>query len=292
MNPVGFIGCGTMGAPMVRQLLAKGHAVVVHDVADGAIAPLVAAGAMAAESAAALSARCRIVLTSLPAPPDVEAVAHELIAAAEPGTVHVDLTTGSWDVARRVAALEAEHGIRYLDAPVSGGRFAAESGTLTIMASGDPAAWETARPVLQAIGEKLFHLGPEVGSGTLVKLVNNAIFLASGLVGQECLTLAAKAGLSVPKVLEVLKASSAAVYLGLTELTLGRNFDDAFFTLRLARKDLTLALESAAALGVPMEVTAAAERTYARAEVAGLGGQVFFATLRAIEKAAGLAPER
>jgi 3-hydroxyisobutyrate dehydrogenase/2-hydroxy-3-oxopropionate reductase len=158
------------------------------------------------------------------------------------------------------------------------------------MASGDPSAWESARPVLQSIGEKLFHLGPDVGTGTLVKLVNNAIFLASGLVGQECLTLAAKAGLDVPKLLEVLKASSAAVYLGLTELALGRNFDDAFFTLRLARKDLALALESADALAVPMEVTAAAEQIYARAEDAGLGGKVFFATLQAIEEAAGVRP--
>lgn len=290
MDPVGFVGVGTMGAPMVRQLLTKGHAVVVHDVAEAAAAPLVAAGAVWAASPAELAARCPIVLTSLPGPPEAEAVARALVAGARPGNIHVDLTTGSWEVARRIAALAAERGVHYLDAPVSGGRFAAESGTLTIMASGDPGAWERARPVLQAIGEKLFHLGADVGTGTLVKLVNNAIFLASGLVGQECLTLAAKAGLDVPKLLEVLKASSAAVYLGLTELALGRKFDDAFFTLRLARKDLALALESAEALGVPMDVTAAAERIYGRAEDAGLGGQVFFATLRAIEEAAKVDP--
>jgi 3-hydroxyisobutyrate dehydrogenase-like beta-hydroxyacid dehydrogenase len=108
------------------------------------------------------------------------------------------------------------------------------------------------------------------------------------LVFQECMVMVAKAGLDVDRVMEVLKSSSAAVYTGLADMTLGRDFDNAFFTLRLANKDLSLALESARDLGVDLQVTSAAQRLYEKANEMGLGGKVFFATVKALEDEAGV----
>ena len=125
------------------------------------------------------------------------------------------------------------------------------------------------------------------GAGTLAKLVNNQIFLCAGLLLQEGFVLAAKAGLDASRLLEVVRASSGAAYAGLAELTFARTFEQAFFTLALAEKDVALALASADALGVPMPVTSAAHATYARAAEAGHGAKSFLATLLAIEAAAG-----
>jgi 3-hydroxyisobutyrate dehydrogenase-like beta-hydroxyacid dehydrogenase len=155
------------------------------------------------------------------------------------------------------------------------------------MASGDRAAFERARPLFSAFAKTVFHLG-DPGSGTLAKLVNNAIFLCAGLLAQEGFAMWAKAGLPPKQLLEVLKASSGGMFAGLAELTLRRDFDRAFFTLALAEKDVALALESAKSLSVPARVTEAAHGVYARALEAGLGAQVFFATLRAIEADAGV----
>jgi 3-hydroxyisobutyrate dehydrogenase-like beta-hydroxyacid dehydrogenase len=291
VETVGFVGTGTMGAPMAGCLLRAGLAVVVHDARREAAAALVEAGARWADSPAEVARAARVTCTSLPGPHEVEAVLRGddgLLAGAGEGAIHVDLSTISFAAARRFAEASAEAGVRYLDAPVSGGVWKAQSGTLAIMASGDEAAFRTAKRVLDSIGEKIFYLGPEVGAGTVAKLVNNAIFLCSGLLAQEGMVLAAKAGLDPAKLLEVLQASSASVYTSLLPMTLGRDFDDAFFTLALAAKDVALAADSADAMHVPAPVTRAAAETYHRALEGGLGAKVFFATLRAIEEAAGV----
>jgi 3-hydroxyisobutyrate dehydrogenase len=291
MSPaVGFVGTGTMGAPMAQCILSRGHRLVVHDLRRDAATALVDAGASWAETPAEVAGLADVVCTSLPGPAEVEAAltgTNGVLAGMRPRAIHVDLSTVSFAAARRFAELAAERGTRYLDAPVSGGVFKARSGTLTVMASGPEGAFAEARPGLYAIGARVFYLGAVVGAATLAKLVNNAIFLCSGLLAQEGAVLAAKAGLDVARLLEVLQASSAAAYTAILPLTLGRDFDNAFFTLDLATKDVALALESAAALDVPMPVTRAAHETYARARASGLGAKVFFATLRAIEEAAG-----
>jgi 3-hydroxyisobutyrate dehydrogenase-like beta-hydroxyacid dehydrogenase len=287
---VGFIGTGTIGAPMARRLLGAGHALVVCDRAPAALAPLVAAGAQRAGSPREVAAGCRVVFTSLPGPPEVEAVVtgkEGLLEGARPGDIHVDLSTSAWDAVRRLHAREAEAGVHLVDAPVSGGAIGAAQGTLTVMASGERAAFERVEPLLRAFGKNVFHLG-ESGNGTLSKLVNNAIFLCGGLLLQESFALAAKAGLDPTRLLEVVQASSGAAYAGMAKLLLGRGFDNAFFQLTLAEKDVALALASARGLGVPMPVTEAAHATYARALAMGLGGKLFAATLLAIEDAAGV----
>jgi 3-hydroxyisobutyrate dehydrogenase len=288
---VGVIGTGTMGAAMVRRLLAAGREVVVHDARPEAAAPLVAEGAVSAATPAEVAERCRVVLSSLPGPAEVEAVCtgeRGLFAGARTGDLHVGTSTVSVPFARELAAKSAARGLRYLDAPVSGGAMGIAAGTLTVMASGAPGALADARPVLDAFTGRLFDLGPEPGAGTLAKLVNNAIFLCSGLIHQEAVVLATKAGMDPAHLDEVLGASSAKLYLALEKLTLARRWENPFFTLALAEKDVALALESARALAVPMPVTSAAHQHYLRGVATGLGGKLFPATLAAIEAAAGI----
>src|SRR5688572_8593847 len=212
MGPIGFIGTGTIGAPMAKRLLDAGHALVVCDRAPAAAAPLVAAGAKRAATPREVAAACRVVFTSLPGPAEVAEVAtgaDGLLAGARAGDVHVDLSTSAWDAVRALAEREAAAGVHLVDAPVSGGAIGAVQGTLTVMASGERAAFERVQPLLGAFGRHVFYLG-ESGSGTLSKLVNNAIFLCGGLLVQETFALAAKAGLDTERLLEVVQKSSGA----------------------------------------------------------------------------------
>jgi 3-hydroxyisobutyrate dehydrogenase-like beta-hydroxyacid dehydrogenase len=287
---VGVVGIGTIGSPMAMRLLAAGHDLVVFDLRAEAHAAVVEAGARAVASPREVAQACRVVMTSLPGPAEVEAVVgggQGLLAGARPDDVHVDLSTSSWAAVRRVFSLEARAGVHHVDAPVSGGAHGASSGTLTVMASGERGAFERVEPLLAAFASRIFFLG-ESGSGTLAKLVNNAVFLCAGLVLQEGFVLAAKAGLDVATLVEVLKASSGGSYAALADLTLARNFDQVIFRLSLAEKDVSLALESGDDLAVPMPVTRAAHRVYEESLEQGLGDQVFYATLRALERAAGV----
>jgi 3-hydroxyisobutyrate dehydrogenase len=287
---LGFIGTGTIGAPMAKRLLEAGHPLVVCDRVEAATAPLVSAGATRAATPREVATACRVVFTSLPGPREVEEVAtgkDGLLEAARAGDVHVDLSTSAFDAVRALAAREAAAGVQLVDAPVSGGAMGASQGTLTVMASGERSAFERVEPLLGAFGRNIFYLGAS-GNGTLTKLVNNAIFLCGGLLVQETFAMAAKAGLDPNRLLEVVQKSSGAAYAGLARLLLGRGFDNAFFQLALAEKDVALALASAKGLGVPMPVIEAAHSTYARALELGLGKKLFAATLLAVEDAAGV----
>lgn len=291
MTTVGMIGTGTMGAAMVERMLAAGHNVVVHDARRGAAAALEHKGAAWAASPAEVAERSRLVLTSLPGPTEVEKVCDGpdgILATSKAGDVHVGLSTVSVDAARRIAERAAEHGMLYLDAPVSGGAAGVRSGTLAVLASGDRDALNAATPVLETFAGRIFDLGSQPGAGTLAKLVNNAIFLCSGLVHQEAVALAARAGIDPVALDDVLCASSASMYLGLAPLTLARQWEPPFFTVGLAEKDIALALESARTLAVPMPVVAAAHQHYLDAVAAGYGSRLFCSTLAVIEEAAGV----
>lgn len=277
-----------MGRPISRRLLEAGHELVVFDVMAEASAALVGDGARIAESPAQVAKACRIVFTSLPGPAEVEEAVmgpQGILAEAHDGDIHVDLSTNAYEAIRRLHELEARSGVRLIDAPVSGGVAGAERGSLAVMASGDREAFDRIEPLLLAFSKKVFHLG-EVGTGTLTKLVNNLIFLCGGVLVQEGLVLAAKAGLDSAQLLGVLKESSASAYTGLAGLFLGRDFENVIFKLGIAEKDVALALESARELGVPMPMTEAGHAIYQRAREGGLGDEVFYATLKTLEEAA------
>jgi 3-hydroxyisobutyrate dehydrogenase-like beta-hydroxyacid dehydrogenase len=285
---VGVIGTGTMGAAMVRRLLAAGRDVYIHDRRRKVMDDLRSEGATPVDSVTELTKHCRLILTSLPGPAELEEVSDELLASIQPGDVHVGHSTVSIECAQRVEARTRAAGGMFLDAPVSGGPMGVAAGTLSIMASGDSTALEAARPYLEAYAGTIFELGQTAGTGTLAKLINNAIFLCSGLVYQEAVVLATKAGMDASVVDTVLGASSASLYLGLAGPTLSRDWDHDFYSVGLAEKDVALALDAGRSLAVPMPVISAAHQHYLRARALGLTDKICFATLAAVEQAAGV----
>ena len=282
---VGFIGLGTMGRPIARRLLDAGHALAVTDVARAEAADWETRGARFLDNAAAVAGAARVVFLSLPGPKEVEQVvlgAGAVLSAARAGDVVVDLSTNSHAVVTALAARLAEAGVAFVDAPVSGGVAGAQKGTLAVMAGGDPAAIERLAPLMAAFSSRVYHSGP-AGMGTIAKLVNNQIFLTATTAVQEGFVLAAKAGLDSTVLLDILRSSSAGGYVGLAPLILGRAFETVIFRLGLAAKDLNLALESAADLGVAMPTSQGAARVYREAIARGLSDKVFHTTLRALE---------
>ena len=286
---IGFIGTGNIGNPMARNLIKAGHQLVIYDLRPEVMENLLELGAESAQSCAEVASRCSVVFSSLPGPPEIEAAitsADGILAGASPGDIHVDLSSNSITTVRRLAQLESDAGISYIDGPVTGGVPGAEAGTLTVLGSGDADAFERVRPLLDNIGSNVFHLG-EAGAGCLFKLLNNVIILCGNQIVQEALVLGTKAGLDPEDLVEKLRLGTARPYMGLAPYLLGKRFDNPSFTLRLAEKDVSLAIEAARANRVPMPVANAAHQTYLRALSAGLGEQSFLATLQAIEAAAG-----
>ncbi len=287
---IAFIGLGTMGAPVAGHLARAGHAVLGWDVHAPTLAAAVAArGLTAAIGAADAASRADAVFLSLTGPKQVEDVlvgAGGVLPALRPGALVVDLSTNSLEVVRRMAQACAEHGVAFVDAPVSGGKAGAEAGKLAVMVGAEPAAFARVQPLLDAFAARVFHVGKS-GDGALAKLANNQIFLGASVLIQEAFVFAAKSGVDATRLLEILQASSAGAVVGNARFFLARNFDDAIFKLAIAEKDLAIAVESARALGASVPATEAARGVYAAALEAGLGEKVFTATLKTLEQRAG-----
>ena len=287
---IGFIGTGTIGSPMAHQLVAGGQTLMVYDLNPDNTTSLLDAGAQLARSIAAVAERCETVFLSLPGPAQIKTVvqaANGLLANADALKHIVDLSTNAVELNRELAEVALKQNIAYLDAPVSGGRVAAEKGKLAVMIGGDKSTFEALQPLFALIGEKIFYLGP-AGSGTLAKLVNNQIFLSASVLIQEGFVMGARAGMDPDTLLEVLKASSAGSLVSRAALVLSGQFDQDIFALSIAAKDVGVAVESAQALGVDMPMTKAALGVYGRAMDAGLGRDDFFATVKVLEQAAGV----
>jgi 3-hydroxyisobutyrate dehydrogenase len=191
---VGFIGLGTMGGGMASCLQRRGFELVVHDVRREAALPHLAAGAAWADSPSELALDVECVFTSLPGPAefaDVVLGAHGLLPTVRRETTVVDLTTNSSRVLQRAHDALGERGVWLLDAPVSGGVAGATAGTLTIWVGGDEGAFHRVKPLLDAIGKQVTHIGP-IGTGTVIKLVNNSVAIAINQVLMEGLSLGPK----------------------------------------------------------------------------------------------------
>jgi 2-hydroxy-3-oxopropionate reductase len=211
---IGFIGLGVMGKPMARNLLARGFRVVVSSRSRGPVDELVAAGAEAADTPAAVARESTIIITMVPDSPDVEAVLEGpdgVFATMAPGSLVVDTSTIAPAVARRLAARAAELGSAMLDAPVSGGEVGAINASLSIMIGGEAAAVERARPVLEAMGnaERIVHIGAS-GSGQLCKVCNQMVIGGTLAAVSEAFALARKAGVDPARVRTVLLGGFAS----------------------------------------------------------------------------------
>ncbi len=285
MTRIAFIGLGNMGGPMAANLATAGHEVHVFDLVPAAIATAVAAGARAATDAAAAVAGAEVVISMLPASRHVEALYlgdDGLLARIPSGALVVDCSTIAPAAARKVAEAAAARGLRMIDAPVSGGTAGAQAGTLTFIVGGSVEALDRARPLLEAMGRNIFHMG-EAGAGQVAKLCNNmalgVIMAATG----EALALGVAHGLD-PKALSQMMAVSTSrswatevcnPWPGVLEAAPASRGYSGGFGNDLMLKDLGLAAEAAMAAGTPVPLGELARNLYAFNSAAGNGGLDF-----------------
>jgi 3-hydroxyisobutyrate dehydrogenase len=288
---VGFIGVGNMGNPMAANVLKAGFPMTVFDRHAPAMENLVQAGARRAASAQEVVASGEIVLTCLPASPDVEAAYLEpggLVERARPGTILIDLSSVLPSTPRKIEPRARERGVHFLEAPVSGGVTGARAATLAIMVGGDAEVLGRARPVLRAIGPNIYHVGP-VGAGNTVKAINNMMACVNSLAMMEGVALGVKAGLDPMTIYEVVKASSGGskALERIPAAIVPRNFAPGF-KVRLMNKDLETFNTIAKELHVPVSFSNVAQRYQQAAMAAGLADQDTSVVMTIIEKLAAV----
>jgi 3-hydroxyisobutyrate dehydrogenase len=267
---LGFVGLGTMGASMAANLQKVGYRLVVHDVRRAAADPHVGRGAAWAGTPRAVAEVADVVLTSLPGPPEVEAVAlgnNGLLAGMREGTAWFDLSTNSPTLVRRLHAAFAARGVHMLDAPVSGGPAGAASGRLALWVGGEEAVFQRHKSVLDAMGDQARYVGP-IGAGSVAKLVHNCAGYAMQTALGEVFALGVKGGVEPLALWEAVRTGAVGrrrSFDGLIDQFLPGMYDPAAFALRLAHKDVSLATQLGRELGVPMRIAnlALAEMTEA-----------------------------
>ncbi|MGH2406749.1 MAG: NAD(P)-dependent oxidoreductase [Candidatus Limnocylindrales bacterium] len=258
MERVGFVGLGTMGAAMAANLARAGAPLSVWNRTPGRAGALLELGATEAISPAALAAGADVIVICLSDTPDVQALLFGpdgLAADARAGTLVVDCSTIAPGASETFAARLSEQGVAFVDAPVSGGSEGAVKGTLTIMAGGTETDVERARPILEAMGKTITHMGP-VGAGQATKAVNQVILCGAYLGVAEGIVLAMKAGLDVDKVVTALSGGAAQSWVLANRS--GRMIADDYplgFKVSLHRKDLAIALDLARRVGASLPVT-------------------------------------
>lgn len=293
MTQIAFIGLGNMGAPMAANLLKAGHQLAVFDLVPEAVARLEQAGARAAVSAADAVAGAQVVISMLPAGQHVKGLylgEGALLDAVGPDTLLIDCSTIDAQTARELAAAAGQRGLAMLDAPVSGGVAGAEAGTLTFIVGGEAEALERARPILEAMGKKIFHAGG-AGAGQVAKMCNNMLLgiLMTGTA--EALNLGAANGLD-PKVLsEIMKASSGNnwalqvynPYPGVMDGVPASRGYQGGFGVDLLVKDLGLALAAGMASQTALPLGTLVRQLYMAHSKQGAGRLDFSSIIRFLE---------
>jgi len=284
---VGFVGLGIMGAPMARNLLDAGYDLVLFNRTRSKAVDL--AEERPAEVACSLEDVARqsdIIITMLPGPPEVEVViAGEggLLEGMNRGTLLVDMSTSSPILARTLAVTALERGIGSLDAPVSGRDVGAEEGTLSIMAGGDREDFERAKPLFEAMGKTIVHVG-ESGAGQVTKAANQIVVALILEAVSEALVLGSRGGVGPGKIVEVLSGGLAAnkVLQVKQEKLLHHDFEPGG-KVELHHKDLGIALDAGREYGVALPVTAIVDQMFGELEARGRGGLDHSALLTLIE---------
>ncbi len=283
---VGFIGLGIMGRPMARNLMKAGFELVVHNRSRGPQDELAAEGATPANSPREVAEQAKIVITMLPDSPDVEKVIfgeNGLLGAMGEGHLLVDMSTIAPATAIKVHDALAERGAHALDAPVSGGDRGAIAGTLSIMIGGDAADVERVRPLFEAMGKTIVHVGGP-GAGQIVKACNQIVVALTYEAVSEALVLGSKAGVDPNKIIQVLSGGLAANrILELRGPTMVQHNFQPGFRINLHRKDLGIALNAGKEFGVPLPVTALVGQMFEALVVAGRGDLDHSALLTYIE---------
>ena len=297
---VGFIGTGTMGLPMLTNLIKGGHSVTAFDVVPAALDAAVARGATSGNSAASVATEVEILLTVLPSSSQVETAylgEGGILDGAKPGLLCADMSTIDPNMSRKVAAALANKGVRFIDAPVSGGTVGAENATLAIMVGGAAADLESARPVLASMGANIIHVGA-VGAGEAAKLCNNLIAGVSAVAVAEAFRIGEGFGVD-PKILtDVISKSSGNTWMmqhahpvpGIVETAPStRDYAPGFMTDLMA-KDLALAVNAARELRIPVFVSPVAQQLLRLASSQGLGREDFSAVYKLLTPSDERAP--
>jgi 3-hydroxyisobutyrate dehydrogenase len=287
---VGFIGLGIMGQGMAHNILKAGFSLTVWNRTASKMGPLVEAGAQAASDPADVVARSDIIVICVSDTPDVEAVIlgeRGVLEGVKAGRVVIDCSTISPIVTRELSKTLAEKGVAMLDAPVSGGSEGAARGTLSIMVGGEAETFERARPVLEAMGQTITHVGAS-GAGQTVKLVNQILVVDTMLGVGEALLFAQAGGVDLEKTLEAVSAGAAGSWMlsNRGPQVIRRDWRPGFM-IDLQQKDVRLILEAAGALGVPLPGTALIHQLYNTLQSQGLGREGNHALVKALENLAG-----
>jgi len=288
MAIIGFIGLGIMGRPMAKNLIKAGHKLVVYD-KFAKFDDLVSLGAEGAVSNKEVASKSEIIITMLPNSPQVkEAIigVGGVIEGLKKGTIVVDMSSIAPEACREVGAVLAKKNAAFLDAPVSGGEPGAIDGTLSIMAGGDKAAFDTVKPILEKMGSPVILAGP-LGAGNVVKLANQIIAAVNLAAVSEAFTLASKAGINPRTVFDAIKdglAGSAIMNAKIPSILDG-NFKPGF-RLELHIKDLQNALDTAHDLGVPLLLTAQVMEIMQGLRVDGMATSDHSAIIKFYEKLA------
>jgi 3-hydroxyisobutyrate dehydrogenase len=297
---IAFIGTGNMGLPMLANLLKKGFSAVAYDIVPAVLDRAVAQGATHAASPAEAAASGEMVITILPSSGNVEAAylgAGGIIEGVAKGRLCIDMSTIDPGTSTRVAARLAERGVRFIDAPVSGGVGGATAGTLAIMVGGAASDFAEAKPALAAMGTNIIHVGA-VGAGEVAKLCNNLIAGVAFVAVSEAFRIGAAFGVD-PKILTtVIAKSSGATWVmeknhpvpGIDpNSAASRDYAPGFMTDLMA-KDLDLAVNAAREKRVPVAVAAAAQQIYRMASAHGLGRKDCAAVYQFLASSADEAP--
>jgi len=271
---IGFIGLGAMGKPMALNLIKKGFFLWVYDILPEKMKPLIAQGARACGSGQEVAASCPVVITILPAPPDVKAAVlgeKGVMEGMKPGATLIEMSTIDPLTSREVAHSLAEKGASMLDAPVARGVPAAESGTLSIFVGGEKKVFEACLEILKAMGTDIFHVG-NGGCGHVVKMVNNLILGGTMALLSEALVLGVKAGVKPALLHEALSEGSAGSFALKNQVgqsVMKGIFEEGRFSVDYLMKDIGLALETGKNLHVPLPFGALAMQAYESARAAG-----------------------
>jgi 2-hydroxy-3-oxopropionate reductase len=286
---IGFIGLGVMGRPMARNLLAAGHELVVHSRTRADVDELAGEGAVAAGSPREVAEQAAVTILMLPDSPQVQEVLtgeDGVLAGTREGALVIDMSTISPVVTRALAEEAAQRGVGYVDAPVSGGDVGAREATLSIMAGGSDEDVARARPLFEALGRTIVHVGP-VGAGQVVKACNQVVVALTIEAVSEALVLGSRAGVDPAVIIEVLSGGLAANRV--MEMR-GRNFLEHDFTpgfrVDLHHKDLGIALETAREYGVALPSTAAVNEMLQALRARGRGDLDHSALLTFVEELA------
>ncbi|MFH1032791.1 MAG: NAD(P)-dependent oxidoreductase [Chloroflexota bacterium] len=293
MKPViGFIGLGNMGSPMAQNLIKANYRLVVYDLKEAAMEPLVKTGATKGLNPSDVAQQSSVVITMLPASPQVEETVlgpAGVLEGISPGNILIDMGTSYPGSTKMISEKLAASGIRMLDAPVSGGVKGAREASLSIMVGGKESDFNECRPIFEVLGKNIYHVGP-VSAGHTVKALNNLCSACSMVVTSEAMVIATKLGLSPEKVIEVLNSSTGRSWSSqfkFPNFVLNDKFNSGF-SISLMNKDLEIANRLGRELHVPMYVGTMVQQVYNHAMGQGAADECHTAIAKVIEDWGGV----